>query len=79
MAANVTLPDDLLAQAQRVTRNGETADDLAAAAVKKEVARRLLAQIKSEARVNRRNMTDKQVQEYVDQVIHEYRAENRER
>lgn len=40
---NIQLPEDLLAQAQRVTRTGETTDDLAAIAVKKEIARRLLA------------------------------------
>ena len=47
--------------------------------MKKEVARRLLAQVKKEAVINRGTMTDEQVQEYVDHVIHQYRAETRER
>ena len=84
--ANIKLPDDLLEQAQRATRNGETADQLAEEAVRREIDRRkkesvrpLLAQIRREAIRNRGGMTDEQVQDYVDQVIHEDHAETRGR
>jgi polyhydroxyalkanoate synthesis regulator phasin len=84
--ANIKLPDDLLEQAQRATRNGETADQLAEEAVRREIDRRkkesvrpLLAQIRREAIRNRGGMTDEQAQDYVDQVIHEDHAETRGR
>jgi hypothetical protein len=41
--------------------------------------RRFWERNKVEAQKRRGNMTDEQVQEYVDLVIHEFRAENRER
>ena len=57
--ANIKIPDDLLAQAQRLAQaEGKTADELAAEAVKREVARRLLAQIRLETAANRAGMTD---------------------
>jgi hypothetical protein len=44
--------------------------------MKREVARRTLDRLKIEANARRGNMTDEQVEEYVDRVVHEYRAEN---
>jgi hypothetical protein len=60
-------------------KEGKTADELTAEAMKREVGKRTLERLKSEADARRGNMTDEQVQEYVDKVIHEYRAENRGR
>jgi hypothetical protein len=67
--ANIRLPDELLAQVQRVTRNGETADDLAAIAVKREVARRLLAKLPDQSS----GMTEEQEMETVVKAVHDYR------
>jgi hypothetical protein len=78
--ANINLPADLFAQVQDfAAKEGKTADELTAELVKREFARRSLERLKSEATARRGNMTDDQVEEYVDRVIHEYRAENRER
>lgn len=78
--SNITLPADLLAQVQAIAaKEGKTADELTAEAMKREVARRTLERLKTEATARRGNMTDEQVEEYVDKVIHEYRAENRGR
>jgi hypothetical protein len=77
---NIKLPADLLAQVQAIaSKEGKTADELTTEAVKREVARRSLERLKTEANERRGNMTDEQAQEYVDKVIHEYRAENRGR
>jgi CRISPR/Cas system-associated exonuclease Cas4 (RecB family) len=64
---------------QRAQRDGKTADELTAELVKREVARRALEQFRTEANAHRGNMTDEQVEQYVDKVIHDYRAENRRR
>jgi hypothetical protein len=50
--------------------------EVTAEAMKREVARRTLDRLKIEANARRGNMTDEQVEEYVDRVVHEYRAEN---
>jgi hypothetical protein len=77
---NITLPAELLAQMQALAvKEGKTADELTVELVKREVARRTLERFKIEGEQRRGNMTDEQVQEYVDRVIHEYRAENRGR
>jgi hypothetical protein len=77
---NITLPAELLAQMQALAvKEGKTADELTVELVKREVARRTLERFKTEGEQRRGNMTDEQVQEYVDRVIHEYRAENRGR
>jgi hypothetical protein len=77
---NITLPAELLAQMQALAvKEGKTADELTVELVKREVARRKLERFKTEGEQRRGNMTDEQVQEYVDRVIHEYRAENRGR
>jgi hypothetical protein len=78
--SNITLPAKLLAQVQAIAaQKGKTADELTAEAMKREVGKRTLARRKTEADARRGNMTDEQVGEYVDKVIHEYRAENRGR
>jgi putative PIN family toxin of toxin-antitoxin system len=77
---NITLPAELLAQMQALAvKEGKTADELTVELVKREVARRTLERFKIEGEQRQGNMTDEQVQEYVDRVIHEYRAENRGR
>jgi predicted transcriptional regulator len=78
--ANITLPDELLPRLQELARTeNRTADELAAQAVQELLMRRFWERNKVEAQKRRGNMTDEQVQEYVDRVIHEVRAENRER
>jgi predicted transcriptional regulator len=78
--ANITLPDELLPRLQELARTeNRTADELAAQAVQELLMRRFWERNKVEAQKRRGNMTDEQVQEYVDRVIHEFRAENRER
>jgi len=66
---NIKLPDDLLIQAQGVTRTGETADDLAAEAVKKEVARRLVAKLPSRPS----GMTEEKENQSSVKAVHEVR------
>lgn len=76
--ANVKLPDDLLAQAQSIAQaEGKTADELVAEATEKLLQDRFWERNQREAAKRRGNMTDQQVQEYVDRVIHEHRAETR--
>jgi hypothetical protein len=66
---NIKLPEDLLAQVQDVMRPGETADDVAAAAIKKEVARRLLATLPSKAS----GMTEEQEIQSAVRAVHDSR------
>jgi predicted transcriptional regulator len=78
--ANITLPDELLPRLQELARTeNRTADELAAQAVQELLMRRFWERNKVEAQKRRGHMTDEQVQESVDRVIHEFRAENRER
>jgi len=75
---NITIPDDLLPELQELARaENRTADDIAAEAVKEHLARRFWERNKREAGKRRGNMTDEQVEEYVERVIHELRAESR--
>ena len=77
---NIRLPDQLLAQAQAIAQQeGKTLDDFTAEAVEKLVNDRNWERMKREADQRRGDMTDEQVQEYVDQVIHDYRREQRGR
>jgi hypothetical protein len=70
-ASNITLPPELLAQVHAIAlKEGKTADELTVEVVKREIARRTLERFKTEANARRGNMTDEQVQEYVDKVIH---------
>lgn len=77
---NIKVPADLLAQVQAIaTKEGKTVDELTTEALKREVARRTLERLKTAANERQVNMNDEQIQEYMDKVIHEYRAENRGR
>lgn len=77
---NIRIPDQLLAQAQAIAQQeGKTLDDFTAEAVEKLVKDRNWERMKREANQRRGNMTDEQVQEYVDKVLHDYRNEQRGR
>ena len=69
---NIKLPADLLAQAQRLAQaEGKTVDQLAAEAVRREVALKLIAQHKREIRPS--GMTEDQEMETVMDAVHDYR------
>jgi metal-responsive CopG/Arc/MetJ family transcriptional regulator len=75
---NITLPEELLPRLREAAiAENRTADELVAEAVRQHLARRGLEQIRQKAIQYRGNMTDEEVEEYVDEVIHEFRAENR--
>ena len=70
--SNIKLPDDLLAQIQAIAAmEGKTPDDLAAEAVKREVARRMIANLKRTARPS--GMTEEQEIQAVVDAVHDYR------
>jgi hypothetical protein len=70
--SNIKLPDDLLAQIRAIAATeGKTADDLAAEAVKREVARRLIADLKRTARPS--GMTEDQEMQAAVDAVHDYR------
>lgn len=74
--SNIRIPDDLLAQLQATAAaEGKSADDLAAEAVKRDLARRFLEKLRRERKPS--GMTEEEEIEYVTKVVHEYRAENR--
>ena len=80
MAANVTLPDDLLQRVQaRATAEGKSVDDLAAEAIDRLLAERSLARFTREGDRRRRGMSDDQVNDLVNQAIRETRKEARRR
>jgi hypothetical protein len=65
---NIKLPADLLAQVQKIAlKEGKTADELTAEAVKRDVARRMIANLKREHKPS--GMTeDQEIQAAVDAV-----------
>lgn len=70
--ANIRLPDDLLAQAKRIAQaEGKTADDIASEAVKRDIARRLIAKLKVEGRPS--GLTEDQEIEISVNAVHDYR------
>ncbi len=77
---NVHVPDDLLAQAQRLAETeGRTADELAAEALKHYLAREWLKKLSREGDENRRRFglrTDEDVQDFVNRIIAEQRRES---
>ena len=80
MAANVTLPDELLERVRaRATDEGKTVDDLAVEAVSRLLAERSLARFRREAERRSRGMSADQVNETVNQAIRETRNESRGR
>jgi plasmid stability protein len=80
MAANVTLPDELLERVKvRATDEGKSVDDLAAEAVSRLLAERSLAKFRGEAERRSRGMSEDQVNDLVNQAIRETRNEARGR
>ena len=80
---NLHVPDELLEQTQRMAESqGRTADEVAADALKRYLARQWLQTISRDAGENRRRLglkTDEDVEEYVERVIAESRKESRDR
>jgi predicted transcriptional regulator len=76
---NIQLPDDLMADLLSIAHDeNKSLDSLAAEALRKLVEDRFWERNRREAEKRRGDMTDEQVEEYVNQVIHESRLENRE-
>ena len=80
---NVHIPDELLVQAQRMAESqGRTADELAADALKRYLAREWLNRVSSEGEGSRRRVgihTEEEAEEYINRVIAEYRKESHDR
>ncbi len=69
--ANIKLPADLLTQVQAIAaREGKTADELTVEAMKREVARKLIASLPSKAS----GMTEEQEIKSAVQAVHDYRG-----
>lgn len=84
MAANtIHIPDDLLAQVERMAASqGRTADELAADALKRYLAREWVNRITREGEENRLRLglhTEEDVEAYVNGKIAESRSERRGR
>ena len=84
MAANtIHIPDDLLAQVERMAASqGRTADELAADALKRYLAREWVNRIAREGEENRLRLglhTEEDVEAYVNGKIAESRSERRGR
>ena len=70
--ANITLPDDLLEQVQALAaKEGQTADELTTDAVKRDVARRLIADLRRTAKPS--GMTEEQEMQAAVDAVHDYR------
>ena len=68
--ANIRLPDDLLAQITDIAaREGKTPDEMATEAIKREVARRLIAKLPSKPS----GMTEEEEIEAAVRAVHDYR------
>ena len=80
---NLHVPNELLEQAQRMAESqGRTADEVAADALKRYLARQWLQNPDRKAGENRRRLglkSDEEVQEYVERMIAESRQESRGR
>lgn len=80
---NLHIPDDLLAETQKLaTRQGRTADALAADALTRYLAHEWLNKIEREGQERRRQLglkSDEEVEAVVDRAITEYRNEQRGR
>ena len=69
---NISLPDDLFDQAQRLAQaEGKTTGDFAVEAVKKEVARKLLASFPREPS----GMTEGEEIQFAVKAVHDFRRE----
>jgi predicted Ser/Thr protein kinase len=70
--ANIRLPDDLLAQVRDIAaREGKTPDEMAAEALKRDIARRLIADMKRTRKPS--GMTEEQEMQTVVDAVHDYR------
>ena len=80
---NIHIPDDLLAQAEKLAASqGRTADDLATDVLKRYLAHEWLNKIEREGQEHRRQLglkSDEEVEAVVDRAISEYRNEQRGR
>jgi predicted transcriptional regulator len=75
---NITLPEEMLPELKELARTeNRTADYVAAEAVKAHLAKRFWEHNKVQSLRRRGNLTDEQVEEYVDQLVHDSRAESR--
>ena len=76
---NLHIPDDLLAQAEKLAASqGRTANDLAADALNRYLAHEWLNKIEHEGQERRRQLglkSDEEVEAVVDRAISEYRNE----
>ena len=80
---NLHVPDDLMAQAERLAAGqGRTADDLAADALRRYIAHEWLNKLDREGQERRRRLgmtSDEDVERVVDLAIAKSRAEQRRR
>jgi len=80
---NLHIPDDLLAQAEKLAASqGRTADDVAADALKRYLAHEWLTKIEREGQERRWHLglkSDEEAEAVVDRAISEYRDEQRGR
>ena len=74
----LSLPEPLVTQMQEAANADHISlDELAAKALQNHLGRRTLQRFSREAEKRRGSMTDKQVESHVDQVIHEFRDEQK--
>lgn len=77
---NVTVPEELLEQAQvAATAEGKTIDELTAEALKKHIAQRTLARLKRKAEAESSGMSDEQIESVIAHAVHESRDQSRDR
>lgn len=78
---NLHIPEELLAQAERIAQSqGRTTDDLAADALKRYLAHEWLDKVQREAHDNRRRLglvSDEDVDRFVESAVRESRSERR--
>jgi hypothetical protein len=73
----VTLAPDLYEAAKRSAEaEGKTIDELAAEALKRELARRWVNQTRRDAEIRRGSMTDEEVEAVIERAVRETRAES---
>jgi hypothetical protein len=78
---NLHIPDDLLAQTEKLAASqGRTADDLAADALKRYLAHEWLNEIERKGQEHRQQLglnSDEEVEAAADRAVSEYRSEQR--
>ena len=76
----ITLPGDLYERVEQEAQGeGKTVEEVAAEAVKRELARRWLERTRREAEIRRGSMTDNEVEARVDTAVQEWRRDQRGR